>query len=305
MIDRITHAQFFQQELEMLEVEVQAYWNSMTAALFEQRRLFKGAFLGVDETRGNVLIKFRKGNSPRKNMPYLLFTVPADWKEIGLWERSSYRQLREQAQLGSEGQVIFKTVFKDNPENFLTVGFSDLEESFVDNLPPGAFVVVAELDPPVEYLLNLKRFVLDTPKEGRIGELLDLDLSTADKTLSVLKSAEAQKNINTALSSNSMLAIQGPPGTGKTFLIAELCAQMIQSGKSILVVAQSNQALMELALKPQLTELILKGKVLKTRISTNERKRLPKLQLLDRTGSWLTAPYNLHAPNAVCRRAYK
>lgn len=54
---------------------------------------------------------------------------------------------------------------------------------------------------------------------------------------------ESQKEaVRKAVSSNGMFLIQGPPGTGKTQVIAEITAQLVKSGKKVLIASENNKA---------------------------------------------------------------
>ena len=67
---------------------------------------------------------------------------------------------------------------------------------------------------------------------------------------------ESKEDLNALLAQklqvNNCVAIQGPPGTGKTYRLAALSAELLKQGKSVLVTALTNQALIELAKKKDL-----------------------------------------------------
>ncbi|MBQ7422887.1 MAG: ATP-binding protein [Prevotella sp.] len=76
------------------------------------------------------------------------------------------------------------------------------------------------------------------------------------------------------------MILQGPPGTGKTYMISELCERLCREGKSVMVTALTNRALMEIAEKPLLQKLLEEGKIYKTNITKDEYQELHKLQPL-------------------------
>ena len=78
---------------------------------------------------------------------------------------------------------------------------------------------------------------------------------------------------------NDSLILQGPPGTGKTYQISKLCADLLEKGYSVLVTALTNRALMEIAKKPFVEQFLKERKVFKTKITTDEARELPLLQL--------------------------
>ena len=55
-------------------------------------------------------------------------------------------------------------------------------------------------------------------------------------------SPDTKTAIRNILKGEQIHMIQGPPGTGKTTLITELCAQLIEKGKNIIVASQGNLA---------------------------------------------------------------
>jgi DNA replication ATP-dependent helicase Dna2 len=279
MIARDIHAQFFQNELVAIEQAVSAYWDSNCSALYNQGRLCKGIYLGIDERQGNCFFRFRRGFTPRLGQSYLLFTVKEGWNTSAQWDAGSYRQLRAAAVLGSDGHAIFRLKYQEDPTAFLRIAFSDLEDSFVENIKPGTFVVAAELDPPFEYIRNLKLFV-EKSIHGSIGILLSPMENMPTNEIIRLSGANTAQTIIEATNQAEMVAIQGPPGTGKTYQIANFCNYQASQGKSVMVIAQSNHALMEIALKDGLSELLQRLQISKTRLSVTERKKLPSLQKL-------------------------
>ena len=92
----------------------------------------------------------------------------------------------------------------------------------------------------------------------------------------------AKEDLNALLAQklqvNNCVAIQGPPGTGKTYRMAALSAELLKQGKSVLVTALTNQALIELAKKKDLKEFLEAHKVTKTSLTVDESKEVPKLQ---------------------------
>ena len=88
------------------------------------------------------------------------------------------------------------------------------------------------------------------------------------------------------------MIIQGPPGTGKTFKMAELIAQLLAAGKSVIVTALTNRALVELASKKALMPFVQKGLVHKTKLTTDESKEIPHLRNIDGSEIFCT-PGNL------------
>ena len=78
-------------------------------------------------------------------------------------------------------------------------------------------------------------------------------------------------------------------------MIAELCAKLCKEGKSVLVTALTNRALIEIATKPAVTELLNNGKVLKSNLTSDEQCEEPRLSALKQVmpikGSLVMATY--------------
>lgn len=97
------------------------------------------------------------------------------------------------------------------------------------------------------------------------------------------------------IQSAGITLLQGPPGTGKTHLIAELCAKLCEEGKSVLVTALTNRALIEIATKPAVEKLLNNGRVLKSNLTVDEQSEVPLLsplkQLMPINGSLVMSTY--------------
>ncbi len=72
--------------------------------------------------------------------------------------------------------------------------------------------------------------------------------------------------------------LSGPPGTGKTYLIAEMCEKLCMQGKSVLITALTNRALIEIIEKPALQGLLREHRIFKTKISADEARSNKDLQ---------------------------
>jgi DNA replication ATP-dependent helicase Dna2 len=276
-MDRISHATFYERELEAMEAEKRTYYYSEAQALREQKRLFVGIFHGIDEKRGNIILKFRIGFTPRLKVMNLAFTVPLELSRPNQWGELTYLAIRKQAILGSDVLPIF--YLNSNEPEFSLMGFSNAEVSFVEKLKIGMLVVVAEGEPPFEYLRNLKKIVEETSSNVEAGRILDIKTDSKVWNPMPLFGDESFLKVIKTLENKDEVIIQGPPGTGKTFLMAQLCDHFLRQQKSVFVSALTNKALSELAEKPQLKVWMNLKKVWKTRISLEEKIKMPNLQL--------------------------
>ena len=81
---------------------------------------------------------------------------------------------------------------------------------------------------------------------------------------------EQVESIIHTLDNKDELIFQGPPGTGKTYLMAELVSNLLDAGKSVLVTAMTNRALIELASKDSLKRHLSSKHIMKTNVSADE-----------------------------------
>jgi AAA domain len=154
-----------------------------------------------------------------------------------------------------------------------------LKKTFIDeNKHP--IVVVAESDPPIKYLINLRDFISENPD----NEIINLDIDPIEenwKPINLHNEKDISDEILKLIENQPITIIQGPPGTGKSYLAAKLCSNYIKRNKTIAVAALANKALTEIATQDGLIDDLAKGKIFKTNISSRERKQYPTLKKVD------------------------
>jgi hypothetical protein len=284
------HIEFYEWQIKVIEEEWERYANTSMKLLIQEKRLFVGRIWGLQETHGNVVLRFKAGLVPRMKQPYILCMVGAaapgnssDWDFTYLQFRVSDNP--RLSGLNTEIKTINYLKSDDAKWSYVLVnGFEQkLLNQIKDNyLSKGnhPLVVVAESDPPIDYLINLKDFVLKNPSDG----ILNLNVTVNENEWSP-NSLDNSKSITTTvidlLDSQKIILVQGPPGTGKSHLAAEICEQYLSKGLSICVTALTNKALMEIADKDGLNTPLDQGKVSKTNLSSDEFKLIPKLKPVD------------------------
>lgn len=127
--------------------------------------------------------------------------------------------------------------------------------------------------------MNLQKLSNDIFSTG-VSQVLDMDYQKKDWDPILIKQGNVSDFVYSQLNLTDTLILQGPPGTGKTYMISELCARLCSEGKSVLVTALTNRALMEIAQKPQLASFLNDGKIYKTNITKDEYQELRNLQLM-------------------------
>lgn len=275
-IDRKSHASFYEKELAAIEQEILTYFESEAMALRSQKRLFVGVFQGIDKKRSNIIVKFRKNFTPQLKIPYTAFTLPVEFGKPNDWGGLTYREIRKRAINGSDVLPVFY-MSSESPD-FSLIGFGDVEASFAQALNPGELIVIAEREPPFEYLVNLKKLVEEVTPASPTGKILNIATDSKIWHPELLSGNGISKGIIERLQIIDEIVVQGPPGTGKTYVMSQLCDHYLSEGKSIFVAALTNTALIELAEKPKLRPWLASKRVWKTRISMEEQQFLPKLQ---------------------------
>ena len=216
---------------------------------------------------------------PRKNT---FWTASYFINEMGSyknWGELSWAELRKQYQrYCSEALCVWLS--KSDESNFCLVGIKNINVEFAQMLEKEKPIIAfGPSDPPLEYLMNLIAIVRDT---NCIITKQILDYEPSENNNWNPTKVESKEDLNALLAQklqvNNCVAIQGPPGTGKTYRMAALSAELLKQGKSVLVTALTNQALIELAKKKDLKDFLEANKITKTSLTIDESKELPKLQ---------------------------
>ncbi|MCZ2283134.1 MAG: AAA family ATPase [Bacteroidales bacterium] len=154
----------------------------------------------------------------------------------------------------------------------------------------GMILLLGPNKPPFEYIANLQSIVQNQNNES-VNKIFDQDFQVSDWTPSLLDNKNNIADfVLSQLALQDSLIIQGPPGTGKTYLIAEICERLCNQGKSVLVTALTNRALIEIVEKPALQILLEEHRIFKTKLSVDEAKAFKDLQ---QTKEVSPQPYNL------------
>lgn len=284
------HIAFYAQQIKAQEDKWREYADCAMNILIQEKRLFIGRIWGVQESHGNVVLRFNEGEVPRMKQPYFLGLVGSEAPENPLTWKFSYKTFRESTQpryySGVKEDIYTVTYWKtEEGKSYVLVSGFDLEvlstikEKYLDRkIHP--LIVVAETDPPVEYLIKLKEFVSKNENDAILN--LELNVSEANwKPLNLNNEKNVTNDVIQFIEKQKTTLIQGPPGTGKSYLAAELCDYYLKQGKSICVTALTNKALMEIASKDGLINPLNLGKVYKTNLTGDELKDIPKLKKVE------------------------
>lgn len=276
---RKLHWQFLEEELTaQTEAFNRKVGTSASYLLHETGELFVGMFLAIKEN-GEMILKLSNARPlPRKGEYLYCMTLPPRFTDFRTWGDMTYGDLIRNKTDFSEIVCIWQSP-SDDPR-FSLVGFRGMNLEFVQYIMefPRAILVMGPNKPPYEYMANLQEVIKNTVN-GNISAILDNDYSASAWQPILL---DQSKNIPgfmlTQLNLSDVVILQGPPGTGKTYLISELCRNLALQGKSVLVTALTNRALMEIALKSSMVDLLAEHRVFKTNLTYDESQECKDLQ---------------------------
>lgn len=295
-ISRKKHWKFLEDELK---AETEAFNKKFSAkALFlleESEEMYVGQFIKFNE--GEMIMRFPNSrNLPRKGEYLYSMILPKELRDYHNWGTKTYSDLFKERYKGTDCVCVWTSNSDDS--RFSLVGFRKVElefQSFIeDNKGTGIILAFAPQRPPIDYIANLQKVVEDETSQ-KVSLILDDSYQENDWTPQLIKQDNVSSFVRTQLVFIDKMIIQGPPGTGKTSMIAELCNELCQEGHSILITALTNRALMEIAEKSSLQELLKQGRVGKTNMSIDEHKEnkelVPLKQILPSPGHIVLSSY--------------
>jgi len=275
---RKEHWQFLEEELR---AQTEAYKVKLdTSALFllqDREELFVAQFIKFLD--GEMILKFSNHRGlPRQGEYLYCFTVPKELRDYRNWINKTYGDLIKAKTNYSEIVCIWQA--PSHEKDFSIAGFRGVELEFSTHIQDteGMILLLGPNKPPFEYISNLQKIVLNETNES-LNKILDQDFHFSDWTPTLIDNKKniAEYVLNQLALQNSLI-IQGPPGTGKTYLIAEICEKLCKHGNSVLVMALTNRALIEIVEKPALKELLAEHRIFKTKLSVDEARALKDIQ---------------------------
>ena len=281
---RQEHSNFLEEELQAQTKAFNQKLNTSASFLLQEREeLFVAQFLTFKD--GEMILKFStKRGLPRKGEYLYCFTVPKELRDYRSWGEKTYGDLIKEKSNFTETVCVWQAPSKDKDGNlekdFYIAGFRGVELDFAVNISEAEkmILLLGPNRPPFEYIANLQKIVQNNFSEN-VNSVLDQDFQNSNWQPTLIDNKnEISSFILNQLELSNQLILIGPPGTGKTYQIAEICKRLCEQGKSVLVTALTNRALIEVIEKPALADLLKAHKIFKTKISTDEAKDLPQLQ---------------------------
>ena len=279
MTERKLHQKFLDRELVAETEEFEKKFTAQALYLLNQtEELFIGQFLAFKN--GEMIVQFRLSRAfPRKGEYLQAMYIPADMQDYKQWGQWTYEHLFKNRLKGTEAVCIWQSRARE--EGFVLLGFRGIDTDFAMYISeaPGALIVFGPHVPPIGYLSNLYKLSQNTDSIGA-GDIFDYEYKPSDNKPILIREKDAATFIGKQMNLSPVTTLQGPPGTGKTQLIAELCLRFCEGGKSVLVTALTNRALMEVASKRTTSDLLEKGKIYKSNMTADEEDEEPRLKPL-------------------------
>ena len=294
MNNREQHQKFLNMELIAETEEFDKKFSAKALYLLDESEdLFMGQFMKFDN--GEMIVRFRATRAfPRKGEYTQVMYLPSKIQDYRQWGDKTYEDLFRNRIKGSEAICIWHA--KSNEEGFVLLGFRGIDIDFAKYISqaPGALIVFGPNKPPIDYLASLYHLLQD-PYSQAVSDIIDYGYKPVTNMPVLIREEQPFNFIYKQISSSEITILQGPPGTGKTQLIAELCAKLCSEGKSVLITALTNRALVEVASKDAASELVEQGNIYNSNLTVDEQKELPKLiplkQLLPIKGALVMATY--------------
>lgn len=295
-ITREKHWQFLEDELKAETEDFKLKFDASAKWLMDEKgEMFVAVFEGF-HANGSMVMKFPNTRViPRKGAHLMCMILPKELRSHTAWGAKTYRDLYARRLKSTDCVCIYHGRCDDS--RFSIVGFRGVDVEFQKYLEDAKDVVLvfAPQFPPLEYMANLQNVVLNKQSQG-IAQILDAEYRPC-AWHPILVGDTACDKVLGQMSLSPTVILQGPPGTGKTYTIAQICAKLCSEGKSVLVTALTNQALVEIASKPALAEMLAQGKVSKMHLSVDEAKEVrglrPANDAVPVAGSLLLATYYL------------
>lgn len=276
-IDRIKHWQFLEDELKAETEEFNKKFMTTAVSLLQNsEEMFVGQLVSFKEVE--MIMKFPNTRSlPRKGEFLLCMALPPNLQNYHNWKELTYRDLYKERNYSTESVCVWHSPTED--KRFSLVGFSKISLEFANSIKDavGIILIFAPQRPPIDYVMNLQRVVEDKFSNS-ISSILDKNYDENNWEPTLIKQSKVSSFAENQLQLTDTMILQGPPGTGKTYMIAELCSKLCSLGKSVMVTAMTNRALMEIAEKPAVLHLLNERKIFKTNITTDENRELSKLE---------------------------
>lgn len=269
---------FLSKEISAQVKEYESIKNTKATTLKDRGAVFVGKFMNLDES-GVAIFKVRNGNNlPRRRTYWTAVYLINEMSNFNNWRDNSWGDLRANYQRDFSDAYCVWVRKADDPA-FCLVGIKEIPLEFAELMKQDSPIIAfGPSDPPLQYLYNLID-VIDKELPTHAHDILYYDERCLSwNPIEISCESNFKDIVLRDWATTDEIIVQGPPGTGKTHRMALLASHLVENGKSVLVTALTNQALMELAKKDSLKKHLEEGRISKTSLSTDETKELPDLK---------------------------
>lgn len=271
--------QFLEDELKAEVKEFDDKLKTIASYLMEKGEVFTAQFLSFSDS-GEMIVRFSASRPiPRKGEYLYCMTLHKELRNHKNWGNRTYGDLIKDKT--NQTETVCNWTWPSDDPKFVLAGFVGIDCEFARWIAdtPKVVLVMGPNKPPYEYIAHLQ-LLTQHKKSLALNSVLDINYQPSDWNPILLNNKHNIPSfLQMQLNMTSSLILNGPPGTGKTFHISQLVANLCTEGFSVLVTALTNRALMEIAKKGSMGRLLEAGKVYKTKITTDENKEVPHLQL--------------------------
>ena len=271
--------QFLEDELNAEVKEFDDQLKTIASYLMEKGEVFTAQFLSFSDS-GEMIVRFSASRPiPRKGEYLYCMTLHKELRNHKNWGDRTYGDLIKDKT--NQTEAVCNWTWPSDDPKFVLAGFVGIDCEFAKWIAdtPKVVLVMGPNKPPYEYIAHLQ-LLTQYKKSLALNSVLDVNYQPSDWNPMLLNNKHNIPSfLQMQLNMTSSLILNGPPGTGKTFHISQLVANLCTEGFSVLVTALTNRALMEIAKKGSMARLLEAGKVYKTKITTDENKEVPHLQL--------------------------
>ena len=271
--------QFLEDELKAEVKEFDDKLKTIASYLMEKGEVFTAQFLSFSDS-GEMIVRFSASRPiPRKGEYLYCMTLHKELRNHKNWGDRTYGDLIKDKT--NQTEAVCNWTWPSDDPKFVLAGFVGIDCEFARWIAdsPKVVLVMGPNKPPYEYIAHLQ-LLTQHKKSLALNSVLDINYQPSDWNPILLNNKHNIPSfLQMQLNMTSSLILNGPPGTGKTFHISQLVANLCTEGFSVLVTALTNRALLEIAKKGSMGRLVEAGKVYKTKITTDENKEVPHLQL--------------------------
>ena len=282
---------FFSDQLQQMEIEQKTIINTPIAQLIQQGVVTMGYVDKTISEKGHIVIKFPKGYAPRLKVPKSFVAVKKNafstyGTRVKEW-KCSLREFKIDGTMHTVSSDLLPLFFLPSKDGYDYVECSNVSLNLFNLLNAALSkgksltVIIYEPFPPIDYFLNLKRYMDIFPENREL--LIEPKISyenwhPEELSFNADKPNAIAETISKTLETDNCCILQGPPGTGKSYVIATIIAEYLNASKSVCATTMANKGLIELILQPPLADALKEGKVSKTNISADERRLAPPLK---------------------------